>query len=259
MEDLKLLIAGLLSPFWIALLLQATGISLVRGKRQVVGLRLLVGGFAVLVLGSLSGFTFEARRAAEFQYPPFDVRSYENRHEGNQLICVLGTGFNPDATLPANSRVSGAFLSRLLEGVRLYRAFPSSRLVISVAGKASVVEKELFLSDILQLLQMDSQRVHLITEARSTLDEAMETKALRKDEQVIVVTSAGHMPRAMLIFTQEGLNPKAAPSDYGFVRKGGSRDKILPRWVPSTDGLITNHLWLYEKVASIWQAIRPFP
>ncbi len=254
MEDLKLLIAGLLSPLWIALLLQVIGVVILR-RRQTAGVRLLVAGFVVLVVGSLSGLTFEIRRSAEFQYSPMDVSLQTTVNEEKTLICVLGTGFNPDSALPANSRVSGGFLSRLLEGVRLYRALPKSHLVISVAGDASVEDKRTFLTEMQKLLQLDPNRVQLVTESKSTLDEAMEVKAITKGEHVIVVTSAGHMPRAMTTFTGEGLTPSAAPADYGFVRKGSSRDKIWPRWIPSLEGIGANHQWLYERAALVWQRI----
>ncbi len=191
----------------------------------------------MLVVGSLSGLTFEMRRSAEFQYSPMDVSLQTTFDEEKSLICVLGTGFNPDSALPANSRVSGGFLSRLLEGVRLYRALPKSHLVISVAGDATVEDKRTFLMEMQELLQLDPNRVQLVTEAKSTLDEAIEVKAIRKGEHVIVVTSAGHMPRAMTTFTGEGLTPSAAPADYGFVRKGSVRDKTWPVGYRRSKGL----------------------
>jgi hypothetical protein len=47
-----------------------------------------------------------------------------------------------------------------------------------------------------------------------------------------------------------------APTDYGFVRAGSSKDRIWPRWIPSTDGLGSNHGFLYESIAGIWQSLR---
>ena len=64
------------------------------------------------------------------------------------------------------------------------------------------------------------------------------------------------MPRAMMLFEAAGLSPIAAPTDFGFARAGSPNDKIWQRWIPSTDGIGSNHGWLYEKVAMVWQSVK---
>ncbi len=44
---------------------------------------------------------------------------------------VLGGGHASAPDLPANSQVNGATLGRLVEGVRLHRAIPGSKLLLS--------------------------------------------------------------------------------------------------------------------------------
>lgn len=151
MESSKALVASCLSPLMIALALQFSGWFL--SRQQPRRGRLLVAlGTAVLFVGSLAGLTFETRRAAEFQYSPLSVASLP---DGPLQIVVLGTGFNPDSVLPANSRVGGAFLSRLLEGIRILHARPDSRLIVSIAGETPTEAKEQFWAEMKPLLAID--------------------------------------------------------------------------------------------------------
>jgi uncharacterized SAM-binding protein YcdF (DUF218 family) len=164
---------------------------------------------------------------------------------------VLGAGFNADDYLPANSRVSSAYLARLLEGVRVHRQLPQSKLVLSVAGDADVAAKSEFVAGMIEILALDPQRIETITDAESTDDEAATTKANSSGEPVIVVTSASHMSRAMGIFQDHDLIAHAAPTDYHFTRSASPNDKPYQRWIPSLDGLGGNAQYAYETIAKI--------
>lgn len=254
METFKLVIAALLSPLLISLILQTIAWAFWLRRRSPKAMALLGLGTIVLAAGGISGLTYEKRRAREFLFPPLDV-AQELTPDKPVLAVVLGTGFNPDPRLPANSKVSGVFLARLLEGVRILRSHPDARLLVSVAGKADASEKRLFLGEMIDLLDLDPARVSIITSAQSTSDEAEEFAIQHKQEQVVVVTSAGHMVRAMQIFSDAGLEPHAAPADYGFARAGSPGEKVWPRWIPSADGISSNHQWLYETAAMLWHSI----
>jgi uncharacterized SAM-binding protein YcdF (DUF218 family) len=254
METFKLLVASFLSPMLICLSLQVVGWLIYFRKRNRISLQIIAAGTVVLVIGGLSGMTYESARAREHAYQPLNVTS---SLDGNQpaLIIVLGTGFNPDPELPPNSQVSSTFHSRLLEGIRILRQHPNSRLLVSIAGDADAETKHSFFDQMIELLQLDPSRVSIMTEAASTADEADEAARQRKNEQIVVVSSAGHMMRAMEIFEDKGLEPVAAPSEFWFPRAGSPGDKIWPRWIPSTNGINSNHQWLYETAASLWHRV----
>lgn len=252
METFKSIVVFCLSPLIVALALQLLGWGLHR-KRHSSGMKLICAGGVVLLLGSLGGWSWESRRAAEFSSVPLTA---DRIPAAEVLIVVLGTGFNPDPILPANSQVGGTFLARLLEGVRIWRLRPDAELMVSVAGPATDRQKQAFWSDMQALLGLQSARVTLLTDAESTLDEARLVGRACRGRTVLLATSAGHLPRAMQIFRSEGLSVLAAPTDYGFVRKDSPRDRWWPAWIPSTDGLAGNHAWLYEQVAIVWQMLR---
>ena len=254
METFKLIVAGFLSPMLICLSLQAVGWLIYLRKGGRMSLQIIAAGTLVLTIGGLSGLTYESARAREHAYPPLNIAAGLDTDQP-ALVVVLGTGFNPDPEMPANSQVSSTFHTRLLEGIRVYRQHSQARLLVSVAGEADAETKRSFFDQMIELLQLDPSRVSIMTEAKSTTDEADEVARQRKNEQIVVVSSAGHMMRAMEIFADAGLDPIAAPSEFWFPRAGSELDKVWPRWIPSTGGINSNHQWLYETAASLWHKI----
>jgi len=252
MELFKAIVAACLSPLVLALLLQLLG-WLLLARRRGAAMRLIAAGTALLLLGSLGSCTWQSRQTAQYSFPALSVTDIP---ELQIAIVVLGTGFNPDPQLPANSRVSGVFLARLLEGVRLLRVRPTSPLIVSIAGKAAEADKKQFWAEMAVILNLEDANVTLLTTAESTLDEARLVQPLVSGKTVLLATSAGHMPRAVKIFTDEGITVQAAPADFGLPRRGSAADRRWQQWLPSTDGLSGNQAWLYEATASLWQWLR---
>ena len=213
--------------------------------------------FLILIVGSLPVFSFDSNRNREFKHRPLDP-SVDLDGGRPVLIYVLGTGFNPDPELPPNSRVSGTFLSRLLEGYRIYRSRSDTRLLVSIANEdANPKDKQAFLTEITELLSLDPKRVELVTDAESTEDEARLLKGhLRENEQLVLAASGSHMPRAMATFRAATYRPHAAPTDFHYPRPGSPEDKVWKPWIPSADGINDSHQWLREALASQWQKVK---
>lgn len=250
METVKSIAAWAISPVILSLLLQLPGWLLWKLGRRKPGLILIGAGTVLLLLGSLPILSFHTNRNQEAKHPPL-LNPVALASDRPALAVVLGTGFNPDPELPANSRVSGTFLARLIEGVRLQRGHPNGRLLVSVANeKADPAAKQSFLNDLIRLLALDPQRVSLITDARSTADEVrLAARQRREGEQIIIVTSAGHMPRAMNLFTAAGLAPTPAPCDFNYPRAGSPQEKAWKRWTPTGDAIGSTQQLLYEFLA----------
>lgn len=207
-------------------------------------------GTAVLILGSLPVLTYASNRQREFTHTPFQPDHLADP-EGPVVVVVLGTGFNPDPELPPTARLDRVFTARFLEGVRVHRLLPDSRLLVSLSGDAgSVADKHRTLDQLATILQLDPERLDLLSEAESTADEAaMTAERCGAEERVVVATSAAHMPRAIQLFTEAGLDPVAAPTEYRRMRPGSPADKAWKRWIPSIDGLQETKDWLYESAA----------
>lgn len=258
MEEIKLFIAWAISPLIITFFVQAAGWVLwFRKKHRRVGLALIGGSLLFLFASSLPVLSYEIARAREYVYAPLNLADGLSPDQP-VLAVVMGTGFNPDPWLPRNSQVSGTAHVRFLEAVRIYRSRPDVRILVSVANhRADPEEKQAFLDEMIRLFGLDAERVLLVTEAESTEDEAELTREKRKEgEQIVVATSAYHMPRTMDIFAREGLEPIAAPCEFWYPRKGSPTEKKWKRWIPSSGGIGATRQMLYEAIASVWTKIK---
>lgn len=258
METLKLFIAWALSPLIITMALQILAWGLWARKRRRFALGLLAGSLAFLLVGSLPVFSYERNRTREYVFEPLDLDGDALSPDRPALVVVMGTGFNPDPWLPPNSRVSGAAHARFLEAVRIYRSRPGARLLVSVADiDVEPAEKRKYLDAMVEWFRLAPERVDLVTKAECTEDEAtLAAEHRREGERLVVVTTAGHMPRAMKIFGAAGLEPIAAPCDFNLPRKGSPEDKWWKKWIPSAYGVMGTQAMLYEWVAGLKKVAR---
>ncbi|MFU8861769.1 MAG: ElyC/SanA/YdcF family protein [Cyclonatronaceae bacterium] len=130
-------------------------------------------------------------------------------------ILVLGGGHSPDPWLPPTSRLSTRALGRLAEGIRLHRMIPESRLILSgwSSSGGESVAKVMGLAAV--DLGVDSTRIHVLSEPSNTCREAqVYNREFGSRNPLILVTSASHMPRAMQLFRQTGLDPVPAPAGF---------------------------------------------
>lgn len=259
LETLKLIIGFLLSPLSVALVFSLFGMLCNVFGRTHQAVRGFVVATVVLILGSLPIWTYGSGRMQEYAIPPLGIQSLQTV-EPPWYIVVLGAGFNADDHLPANSRVSGSYLARILEGVRIFRQSDEAKMIIFVSGKASDEPKQRFLADLLAILALDPDRVIMKTQAKSTEDEAETIRALLSTTEIrpriILVTSAHHMKRAVATFEAAGIDPIPAPTDYQTTRTASPDDKPWQRFLPSSAGLGSTHGMLYDATAMLWLKIK---
>jgi uncharacterized SAM-binding protein YcdF (DUF218 family) len=92
--------------------------------------------------------------------------------------------------------------------------------------------------------------VRLEPRSRTTYENAVETSALvGPGKRIALVTSALHMPRAMALFRQQGLEATAFPCDYlTGPREPGVREYLPDLQAFRSSSLAINEwagLWLY--------------
>ena len=127
---------------------------------------------------------------------------------------MLGGGHVSDPRLPANSQISAAALGRVVEGVRLYKAIPGSKLLLSGGAVFDPVPEAEVMAQIAGLLGVKPQDIRLESDSRDTAEEAEIIAKMIGREKFILVTSAAHMPRSMALFRKRGLQPIPAPADF---------------------------------------------
>ncbi len=166
---------------------------------------------------------------------------------------VLGGGTSSDPDIPPVSRLSESSLAHLIEGMRLHRQLPTSKIILSggrVFGTGSDAEAMRDLA-----IQLGVAPENLIDEASSsdTESQAQNVGKIVGGDAFLLVTSASHMPRAMALFTKAGMNPVPAPTHYlSHANQGVSPTDFYP----SLRGLRKSETVIYEGLSSLWAKLR---
>lgn len=150
-------------------------------------------------------------------------------------IVVLGGGSNyawldrPDVD-PAKLRSS-----RLAAGARAWHAGKASKVILSGGGVGNTTEARR-MADAIQRLGVPQNALLLEERSHDTRDNARFSTALLEaghgGRHVLLVTSALHMPRATLLFTQAGAEVTPVPVPEGRPAVG-----LRERWLPSRRAL----------------------
>ncbi|OGR30043.1 MAG: hypothetical protein A2139_04525 [Desulfobacca sp. RBG_16_60_12] len=226
-------------------------------RRQRLGKGLVTLGALLLLLMSLPFISSGLLTPLEYRYPPLlnpEIVSWgQNGSTSPKWIVVLGGGHVSDPRLPANSQISAAALGRVVEGVRLYKAIPGSKLLLSGGAVFDPVPEAEVMARIAGLLGVNPQDIMLEMDSRDTADEAKIIAKIIDKGKCILVTSAAHMPRSMALFRKRGLQPIPAPTDY-LVQEG-----LRPapgRFFPGAGGLWQVQVAVHEYLGLVWAWLR---
>ncbi|MFH1952213.1 MAG: envelope biogenesis factor ElyC, partial [Pseudomonadota bacterium] len=174
-----------------------------------------VGLFAVL---GFSEFSDSLLRPLEYQYPP--VLDSGNI-AGVKWVVILGGGHTSDPKLPVTSQIEEGTLARLVEGIRLHKMVPGSKLILSGGAAFEPVPNAKIMADVALILGVDESDIMLESESRDTKDEARLIKEMVGNERFVLVTSASHMPRSMALFRKQGMEPIPAPTGHWVKERQG--------------------------------------
>lgn len=180
--------------------------------------RFRTAGRWILAVGLPLFFLLGTSPVAERLIRPFETR-YETVHDprffGEEIrwVVVLGHSHvsDPRRTAPARLRDEGLY--RVVEGVRLHRMLPGSRLVTSGYGGGDERSYAEGARDAAVALGVDPDAVVLLPTPRDTGEEAEAVRELiEPGDRFLLVTSAAHMPRSVHHFRARGLDPIPAPA-----------------------------------------------
>lgn len=166
-------------------------------------------------------------------YLPFFPDSSDFAESVN--IYVLAAGHTDDKRLPSNGQLSATGLARITEAVRLYREISPSRIIISGPGGLEDLNQAEVLKRTCLIMGVEDKNIELIKDGVNTRTEASEyIKKYGNDNELILVTSAIHMRRALIWFREYGIEPFPAPADF-MIRQGSKKGKY--QWMPSANYL----------------------
>lgn len=229
----------LLLPSSLIILSLLAGLILVFAQRAKSVARVLLAGAGLgyLLLGA-GPLSFWLLGSLEYRYGALDVQSANDA----QIIVVLSGYAERDDDVPLSSEVNSASAFRVLEAARIFRARETSTIVITGDQAVPMIMKDL-------LIAIGIPKEKIVTEdsSRNTRDSAMNIGGLVGKQRFFLVTSAGHMPRAMMVFEKQGLQPIPAPTDYR------TRKNILATaYLPNQTHLALSDLAVHEYAAILW-------
>jgi len=252
-------VALFLYPVFLCLGISILGlIVLWANRRPRLGKVLVTLGTVLLLLLTLPGISSHFLTPLERRYPALlhpEQIYWEGQKSGAspKWIVVLGGGHRSDPRLPANSQISTATLGRVVEGVRLYKSIPGSKLLLSGGVIFDPVPEAEVMARIAELLGVKPQDIVLESDSRDTADQAAIIAKKIGREKFILVTSAAHMPRSMALFKKRGLQPIPAPTDF-LIKESPGADP--GRFFPHASSLRGVETAWHEYLGMVWAWLR---
>ena len=241
---LKKTVVYFVEPLGMVLLLFSIGLLfLLRNKLKSSKIFLSLS-FSLLFLYSYPPFSNFLIQNLENQYPKYDYNS------NTKYIHVLGNGHNTDTDQPLSSQLTSASIKRTLEGIIIHRNTRDSILIFTGYKGFTSVPTGVMHSRLALSLGIKKENMIINGVPRDTREEALFTKSVVGENEFILVTSATHMPRSMMLFKSLGLNPIPAPTNYykedfdGYIK------------APNIDSFNKSKIAIHEYFGILWAKLR---
>ncbi|WP_434581579.1 YdcF family protein [Sulfurimonas sp. NW15] len=205
---LKKFLTFFVEPLGLIVTLLAVGLYMLHVKKIRFAKILFFSGLFLLLLFSYPPFANFLVQNLENQYPKFDYKQQV------KYIHVLGNGHNTDPSQPLSSQISSTGTKRVLEGILIHKKMPESKLIFTGYEGDTNTTNAAMNAKLAHALGVAYKDMIINGKPADTKEEAIFTKTLVTDKPFVLVTSATHMPRAMLLFRSLGMHPIAAPTNY---------------------------------------------
>jgi len=208
-------------------------------------------GCVLMSLVMFWGLSIEPIRDAltkplEFAYP---VLSLNDSKLGNRAIVLLGGGVYANAPeYHGSDELKSYAMMRTL-----YAAYVAKRTGLNVyaTGGEGLLQEDTAEGDVMRRWLVDlgvpENKVFTESHADNTWQNAIYMKKLLSDkgvENIILVTSAWHMPRSVWCFESQGFNVVAAPTAYLTSQSRYDLRSFVPRWTVFSDSGQALHEYL---------------
>jgi len=171
-----------------------------------------------------------------------------------EAIVVLAAGFDhePAAAGDFNSLESDS-IRRALAGIELWRRSPGATLVFAGGGPFATSESAA-LQRMAELLGVPADSIRREDRSQTTWENAQQLRALSPalPTRIWLVSSAIHLPRALIAFRAAGFEPCAYASDRRYVPPGG-----VGYYLPQSSALVKTEAAIHELIGELlyrWRA-----
>ncbi|GAA5217619.1 ElyC/SanA/YdcF family protein [Corallincola platygyrae] len=172
--------------------------------------------------------------------------------EETKYIVVLGCGHHGLPASKLSSQLYECGLKRLTEAMRHYHQDTKRILVFTGWGGNNYVASALVMRDTAIMLGLDPNNALALTTPKDTYEEAVVTAGIVKDSTFALVTSASHLPRAVSLFDQVGLQPIPVPAD---IRGNPDFDYDWWSYRPDSNQLDKSTKAWYAYIGELWVKI----
>ncbi len=255
----KKMVAPLFQPVTLILASLIIGLVLLLfTKKQKTGKAVITVGVIMLALLSYGSFSDRLLIPLERQYHPLTIESAAIDQPSHGIysakwIVLLGGGHTDNPKLPATSLISHESLTRLVECVRIHKLIKGSKIILSGGAVFNASPEAETFAKVAEVLDVNRTDMLLDDLSRDTEEQARNVSRIVGRDPFILVTSACHMPRAMIIFEKAGLKPIPAPTDY-LAKKGQQRRP--EDFYPSSLGLYKAERAAHEYLGLLWLKMR---
>jgi len=222
-------------------------------KRRKFSKFLLILAFLVLFIGGNRYVANSIARSLEWQYTTLgSVQSVD-------LIVVLGGGTEPEIAPRPMTEVNAAG-DRILYAAKLYQEHPEAKLLLS-GGDIEFLDQSdstpaRDMAALLNLMGVPDSAMILQDQSQNTYEDALYSceKIKAADyKNVVLVTSAMHMPRSMKLFTKQGCTVLPAPTDFTITETAWQQT-----WHPSFEGFIINLVPSYSNLSQVTKSMKEY-
>lgn len=255
---LKKIIGSLLLPLPSCLLISFLGLFLLwRGRRELTGKILVTIGLVSLAFLSYAPVSKILNNPLKNSFNAYMMTKASDpgtkAERKVKYVVVLGGGHNSDPLIPVTGRLNSHSLFRLMEGIRVFRQNPGSKLVLSGCGAFDPVPEAHVMADVARFLGVDKNDMILESRSNDTKDQALLIKQIVGAQPFVLVTSAIHMPRSVALFRKQGMDPIPAPA--GQTAK--ARQVLTPNlFFPNSTFLENSSRAMHEYLGLIWARLR---
>jgi uncharacterized SAM-binding protein YcdF (DUF218 family) len=185
----------------------------------------------------------------EDQYSVLKLESQEWRNTG--AIVVLACNYFEDDELPFISRWPNCSLQRNIQAVLMYQAHKMPiYLAGDILGHNDSQPQAVHNKDFLEKFGVKASDIHIITKGKTTETEVSALISILKTDNITLVTSASHLPRAVRYFTDKNIHVVPVP-----VEHLSRRNIEISLGLPNASSLYRSERAIHEYLGLIYQKL----
>lgn len=228
-------------------------LSILFWKKRGFSKGLIISSLLIIIITGNRYIANTLARTLEWKYDTFSSA------EDVDVIVVLGGGTEPMVEPRPMTEVNGAG-DRVLYAAKLYQQYPNAMLLLSggdidfLAQSTGTPAKDM--SEILLLMGIPESSIILQDQSQNTYEDALYSCELIKEagyENIVLVTSAMHMPRSVMLFEKQGCQVIPAPTDFSITTT--SWEKM---WQPTDEEFIINLVPSYSNLSSVTKTMKEY-